>query len=432
MQLTGKRDRRVMAKKDRFKNSALPIVLFTIFLDSVGVGILFPILPQLVSKVFMPAGFSLTGALIMLGWLAGIYPLMQFLATPILGQLSDRFGRKPILASSLAGTAIGYLLFGVGILTKNIPLLFSARVLAGVAGGNLSATRAIVADTSSAEERTKKFGLLGAAFGMGFVMGPWLGARLSVANASFFGLHAPSWFSMATPFWFAATLGAINMLLTLLILPETNKYINRTAKIVWTKSLSNISRAMASPQLSVIFSAEFLFWGGFAFFTTFLPLQLIEKHHFTPGNVGDFFAYIGICIAVVQGALIPVLAKRFKNYQIVRVALFGMGGALLLQVFTQNTFEVMIVGAIIATFFSIFMTNSSALVSSSSSADIQGEVLGIEASMQALGESIPAIIAGYVATMGIYAPNITGAIVVFAGALLFVGFYRKSKGVVRE
>lgn len=412
--------------------SALPIVLFTIFLDSVGVGILFPILPQLVAKVFIPAGFSAASALIMLGWLAGIYPLMQFIATPILGQLSDRFGRKPVLTSSLAGTAIGYVLFGIGILTKNIPLLFSARVIAGIAGGNLSATRAIVADTSSVEDRTKKFGLLGAAFGMGFVMGPWLGARLSIANASFFGLHAPSWFSMATPFWFAATLGAINMILTLVVLPETNKYINRAAKIVWTKSLGNIRKAMTSPQLRIVFSAEFLFWGGFAFFTTFLPLQLIEKHHFTPGNVGDFFAYIGICIAVVQGALIPVLAKRFKNHQIVRLAMFGMAGALLLQVFTQNTFEVMAVGAVIATFFSIFMTNSSALVSASSSADIQGEVLGIEASMQALGESIPAIVAGYVATMGIYAPTITGSIVVFAGALLFVGFYRKSKGVVHE
>jgi DHA1 family tetracycline resistance protein-like MFS transporter len=416
----------VTATKKGLEGRALPVVLFTVFLDSIGVGILFPILPQLVLKIFMPAGYSASEAYIILGWLTGIYPLMQFLATPILGQLSDRFGRKPVLAFSLLGTLIGYALFAVGILVKNIPLLFIARALAGSAGGNISVTRAVVADVSSAEHRTKNFGLIGAAFGMGFVMGPFLGARLSTAHASFLGLHTPSWFSTATPFWFAAALGVINTILLLAILPETNQYIKRGAKIVWSKSLANIRTAATSVKLRIIFSTEFLFWGGFALFTTFLPLQLIEKHHFSATDVGNFFAFIGICIALAQGALVPALAKRFTNRQIVRVATFGMAGALLLQVFTHNTAQIMIVGAIIASFFALFMTNASALVSTSSDADAQGEALGIEASVQALGESIPAIVAGYAATVGIIAPNVVGACVVLAGALVFTLLYRST------
>jgi DHA1 family tetracycline resistance protein-like MFS transporter len=416
----------VTATKKGLEGRALPVVLFTVFLDSIGVGILFPILPQLVLKIFMPVGYSASEAYIMLGWLTGIYPLMQFLVTPILGQLSDRFGRKPVLAFSLLGTLIGYALFAIGILIKNIPLLFIARALAGSAGGNISVTRAVVADVSSAEHRTKNFGLIGAAFGMGFVMGPFLGARLSTAHASFLGLHTPSWFSTATPFWFAAALGVINTILLLAILPETNQYIKRGAKIVWSKSLANIRDAATSMKLRIIFSTEFLFWGGFALFTTFLPLQLIEKHHFSATDVGNFFAFIGICIALAQGALVPALAKRFTNRQIVRVATFGMAGALLLQVFTHNTAQIMIVGATIASFFALFMTNASALVSTSSDADAQGEALGIEASVQALGESIPAIIAGYAATVGIIAPNVVGACVVLAGAFVFTLFYRSA------
>jgi DHA1 family tetracycline resistance protein-like MFS transporter len=416
----------VTATKKGLESRALPVVLFTVFLDSIGVGILFPILPQLVLKIFMPAGYSASEAYIILGWLTGIYPLMQFLATPILGQLSDRFGRKPVLAFSLLGTLIGYALFAVGILIKNIPLLFIARALAGSAGGNISVTRAVVADVSSAEHRTKNFGLIGAAFGMGFVMGPFLGARLSTAHASFLELHTPSWFSTATPFWFAAALGVINTMLLLAILPETNRYIKRGAKIIWSKSLANIRTAATSVKLRIIFSTEFLFWGGFALFTTFLPLQLIEKHHFSATDVGNFFAFIGICIAIAQGVLVPTLAKRFNNRQIVRVATFGMAGALLLQMFTHNTAQIMVVGAIIASFFALFMTNASTLVSTSSDTDAQGEALGIEASVQALGESIPAIIAGYAATVGIIAPNVVGACVVLAGALVFTLLYRSA------
>ncbi|MEI7682693.1 MAG: MFS transporter [Candidatus Saccharibacteria bacterium] len=422
-----------LTSKKNLSKKALPIVIFTVFLDVLGVGILIPILPQLVFRVFIPAGFTYDQALITLGWLVGIYALMQFIATPILGQLSDRYGRKKILAISLGGTAIGYSLFAIAIITKNIPLLFFSRAFDGITGGNISVARAVVADVTKPKDRTKNFGLIGAAFGIGFVMGPYIGARLASPSVSFFGLfNTPHWFSASTPFWFAAILAVINTTLVLFILPETHKHINHKLKMVWTKSLSNIKRAAASPGLRIVFTSEFLFYGGFTFFTTFFQILLIQKLHFTQSNVGDFFAYIGIWIALTQGVLTPLLAKYFKNYQILRFTFFGMGLALFAQLLPSNATQLLFAAPLIAIFVGLTMANTSALISLSAGAEMQGEILGIDASVQALATAIPAIISGYVATMGVNMPVIVGAVVVMIGGLIFVGFYRPSNHLLHE
>ena len=422
-----------MPKKLNLTKRALPIVLFTVFLDVLGVGILIPILPQLVFKIFIPAGFSYNSSLITLGWLTGIYPLMMFIATPILGQLSDRYGRKKILALSLGGTGIGYLLFAYAILTKNIPLLFASRAFDGITGGNISVARAVIADVSAPKDRTKNFGLIGAAFGVGFVMGPYIGARLASPNVNFFGLfHTPHWFTASTPFWFTAALAFINTALVLFVLPETHQHINKKLKMIWTKSLANIRKAATAPGLRIVFMSEFLFFGGFTFFTTFFQILLIQKLHFTQANIGDFFAYIGIWIALTQGAVTPLLAKRVKNYQVLRFAFFGMGAALFAMLWPHNTTQLLLVTPLIALFVGVIMANIPALVSLSSGPEMQGEILGIDASVQALAQSIPAIISGYIATMGINMPVIVGACIVMTAGLAFLTLYKPSNHLLHE
>lgn len=422
-----------MKQSNNLERRALPIVLLTIFLDVLGVGILIPVLFPLIYTIFMPAGFSFDAALVALGWLTAIYPLMQFFSTPILGQLSDRFGRKPVLAASLAGTALGYILFALGIVTKNIPLLFIGRAIDGITGGNLSVARAVIADVTPAAKRTARFALIGAMFGIGFVMGPYLGARLSSPGVSFFGLFdTPTWFGSATPFYFTTLLSAINTLLVLFILPETHAHIDKTIRLTWNKSLQNIQRAATAPGLRVIFSAEFLYWGGFTFFTTFFQGLLIEKLGFKPNNVGDFFAYIGIWIAATQAVLTPFLARRFKNYQILRISFIGTGVALLLQLLAGDTTQLLLTAPFIAIFNGLSIANVSALVSLSADRKIQGEVLGIDASVQALAQTIPAIISGYVATFGIAKPVIVGGLTIIAGGLLFNLFYRPSRHVLHQ
>jgi len=150
----------------RRKNPLLA-VFSTVLIDMLGFGILIPVFPLLISPGspfrVTPETWSFTKGLIMLGWLQGVYPLCIFLAAPILGQLSDRHGRRPVLALSIFGTAIGYFMFAVGIVTANIPLLFASRALDGLTGGNLAVANAAIGDISTNENRAKNFGALGAA-----------------------------------------------------------------------------------------------------------------------------------------------------------------------------------------------------------------------------------------------------------------------------
>ena len=420
-------------KANKLEGRALPIVLFTVFLDVLGVGILIPVLPQLIHSIFLPAGYSLNTAFVLLGWLTAIFPLMQFFATPILGQLSDRFGRKKVLAASISGTVLGYVLFAIAILMKNIPLLFASRALDGITGGNISVARAAVADVTPPERRTQNFGLMGAVFGIGFVFGPYIGARLATPNANFFGLfHTPHWFNSATPFWFTAILSAINLCLLLIRLPETNKHIDAKLRMVWTKSLDNIRKAASAPGLRIIFGSEFFFWGGFTFFTTFFSVLLIQKLGFSASNIGDFFAYIGIWIAVSQGTIVPLAAKYLKNHQVLRFSLLGLAGALLIMLWPHNTTQLLLVAPLIAIFHGLTMANISALVSLSAGPKLQGEVLGIDSSVQALAQAIPAIIAGYIASFGVSVPVVVGSAFIGLGWLFFNLFYRASNHILHQ
>ncbi len=416
---------------DRLKNKlsgALPAALLTVFVDAIGVAILIPIYVLLVlpgPHQVIPASWSISSGFIMVGWLTGVYSLATFLAAPILGQLSDRYGRKSILAISLAGTAIGYALFAVGIITKNIPLLFGSRIMDGITGGNIAVARAVIADISTPKNRTRNFGLVGAMFGLGFVLGPYLGGKLAYANEPFinlFGKHlfiTPHWFNAATPFWFAAILAVINTLLVLTVLPETLKH-KIHSKMNVTQAFTNIKKAFTIKGVRNIMPVVFLYSGGFAFFTTFFGFNLIDRiPGFRPSNVADFFSFIGICIVVVQAAITPFLAKRFKNYQIVRFSLFGLGGAFLLMFLPHTTASLYSIGWVIPLFVGLTMANMIALVSSIAGPKIQGEVMGINSSVEALAQGIPAVLSGYIASVGIGLPIKVGSIIVISGGILF-------------
>lgn len=419
------------ASQEKKARRALPSVFFTIFLDVLGVGVLIPILPLLVvagPARIIPADWTNTQGYILLGWLTAIYPFMQFIATPILGQLSDKFGRRKILSFSLFGTALGYVLFAIGIVTKNIPLLFLARALDGITGGNLSVAQAVIADVTPPEKRTRNFGLIGAMFGLGFVVGPYLGAKLATPGLNFYHLFTtPHWFGAATPFWFTAALSLINTVLILVRLPETNMHIERTKKLELTKSVHNIVKAATTPGLRVVFPSIFLYWSGFTFFITFFQVVLIQKLHFGRSNVGDYFAYIGIWIAFTQAVITPALAKRLKNYQVIRFSMIGTAGALLLTLWAHNATELLLVTPLFAIFNGQTIANTTALVSSSVSGRIQGEVLGINASVQALAQAIPAALTGYLATIGVSTPVLVGSGVMAVGWALFWILYHPSR-----
>lgn len=414
---------------------ALPAALFTVFLDAIGVAILIPLYVALVlpgPHQIIPESWSVSDGFVMVGWLSGIYSLCTFAAAPILGQLSDKYGRKIILGLSLIGTAIGYALFAIGVIQKNIPLLFISRAIDGITGGNIAIGRAIISDISSPKTRTRNFGLIGAMFGIGFVLGPYLGGRLSAPGIPFINvaghqlLNTPTWFSPAVPFWFATILAAINTLLVFTVLPETHMH-KHNRKIEWTKSLSDIKKAVTMPGVRSVIPVSFLFTGGFTFFTTFFSFTMIENiPGFTPANVADYFSLIGIWIAVFQGVLIPLLAKRFSNYQVIRFSMFGVAAAVLFLLTIHSTTGAILASPLIPMFVAMNMANLIALLSSVADYKIQGEVMGINSSVEALAQGIPAIMSGYIASVAVWLPSVVAAsVMVIAGITFWVVFKPK-------
>jgi len=406
------------------KGKPLLVILSIVFLDLVGVGILIPIVPILLAGprspyYVLPAGYTVQQGYILLGWLVAIYPLCQFLAAPILGQLSDKYGRRKVLGISLAGTCVSYSLFAIGIITKNIPLLYLARGFDGVTGGNIPVAQAVVTDITPPKERAKNFGLVGAAFGLGFIIGPYIGGKLSDPSVV-------SWFNAATPFWFAALLGAVNIVLVITLLPETLVRAQKEVKIRWAQSLTDVVHAYTYKGFRTLFTTVFLFQGGFTFYTTFIGVYFINKFNFTSGNIGDFLAYVGLWIVISQGLILRKLTK-FADYKILRVTLI-ITGVLVLAFFLPTVWWPLL---IIVPLFGIPNGLSQAflptIISRSAEQSKQGEILGINASVAALAQSIPPIIAGYLAAqITAQAPIYVASVFIVLSGVVFWLFYKRT------
>jgi DHA1 family tetracycline resistance protein-like MFS transporter len=206
----------------------------------------------------------------------------------------------------------------------------------------------------------------------------------------------------------------------------------KNVKIKASQSVRNIIKAATYPGLRVVFPSVFLFWGGFSFFQTFFTVLLIQKLHFSASNIGDYFAYIGLWVAFTQAVITPFTAKRFKNYQVLRFSLIAVGLGLFANLWAHNTAELLLVTPLFAVFVGQTIANNTSLVSNSVGPEVQGEVLGINFSVQALAQAIPAALSGYLAVMGISTPVIVGASLVISGGLLFWMIYKPSKHVMHE
>lgn len=405
-----------------FKNKILIIIFLTVFIDLLGVGILIPVIPQLFAnpkslEYMLPFGTSINEGYMLLGLLIAVYPIGQFLATPILGQLSDKYGRKNILGISLLGTSLSYVLFAVAITTKSIPLLFFSRFFDGITGGNISIAQAMIGDVSLPINRAKNFGMLGAAFGLGFIFGPYIGGKLSDPSVVF-------WFTSATPFYFAAFLAFINMLSVFFLVPETNINL-RKESMIWGKSLSNIKKAIEMKSLSIIFVTNFLFFGGFTFFTTFFGVFLIQKFNFTQGNIGDFFAYVGIWGIFTQAVLTQYFAKRFSEPQIICYSLIGAGVMVLTYFLPTHAWELFLIPPFFSMCTGLTMANINSLLSKSAPSDQRGEIMGINSSVQALAQAIPAVLSGFIAAyLAPTMPLIIATIVIISSGLVFRFLYK--------
>ncbi len=402
-------------------------ILLTVFIDMLGVGVLIPVIPMLFiastsSEYILQVGTSAQTGYLLFGLLLSVYPLMQFIAAPILGQLSDKFGRKPILTISLFGTCLGYILFAIGIFTKNLPLIFASRALDGITGGNISVAQAAIADITEPKDRVKTFGLIGAVFGVGFIVGPFIGGVLSDPSVV-------SWFNSAIPFIFTAILSFINVVLVIFRFSETNNHKDASLKLNIFDSIKRIKRAFSDKKLSPLFLTNFLYNTGIAFNMGFFGAFLIQKFDFTQANIGNYFAYVGVWIIITQAIVTRYVAKRISEENVLRWSFLGAGIVMILQTF-MPAWQVLL---LVSPFFSIFMglsnSNSVGLISKHSDKKTQGQVLGMNSSVQALSGIFPPFIGGLIAgVFGYYSPLLVAGFIVICAGLFFIFFaYRRLK-----
>lgn len=402
--------------------SPLPIVFLIVFLDLLGVGILIPIVPQLLANpasefYLLPEGWTVEQGYVLLGFLITVFPLMQFVATPILGELSDKFGRKPVLLISLVGTCASYVLFAVGIVLRDIPLLFFSRALDGFTGGNIAVAQAAISDTTRPDQRARAFGMIGAAFGLGFIMGPYLGGKLSDPAVV-------PWFDAAMPFWFAALLSLGNVLFVAYRFRETLAHPQRDRRVNWRKSAQNINRAWGLRPLRSIYVTTFLLNSGFTFFTTFFGVFLINEFGFTQGNIGDFFSYMGLWIVFAQVVIVRRVSRIYAEPHVLRISLIGSGVCVLLFQVPTVWWGLFLIAPFFAAFNGLTQANLSGLLSRSAGPHVQGEIFGINASVQALAQAVPPFLAGFIARA--VSPNaplyIAAALIMIAG-IFFNAFF---------
>lgn len=276
----------------RANRRALTFIFVTILLDIIGAGIMLPVIPYIVRPYSADA--------LTIGMLAASYSVAQFFAAPMLGALSDRHGRRPVLVLSLFGASIGYALFGIG---GALWVFFVSRIVAGFTGGNLTAAQAYIADVSTPEDRAKNFGLVGAAFGLGFILGPTFGGLLAKV-------------SLTAPAWASAGVALTTSIFGWFVLPESLAPALRRARAVHAGDFNPfrlLRRAFSSPQLRGLFTAIFLSRVAHMALQTNFAIYALDRFNYTPTQTAVAFTVLGVTSTVMQGFILRRISGRFSD-----------------------------------------------------------------------------------------------------------------------
>jgi DHA1 family tetracycline resistance protein-like MFS transporter len=366
------------AQAKRQGHSPLMIIFTTVFMDLVGFGMIIP-LQAIFGKALGASGW-------MLGFLGAAYPLAQFFFSPFWGQLSDRYGRRPILIMSMTGSTLAYLGFSYAIFTQSLGLLILTRFLQGLFAANISAAQAYIADVTAPEKRAGGMALIGAAFGIGFILGPALGGE-SLAH---WGVLAPG--------FVASAICGINLLVALVRLPESLslqiQHQNRALPFrrYDPLNLGSLKKAAAHPYLGLLLLMTFLQVTAFGAMEQVFALFFKEHLNFTlveaGKSTGRVLAFVGAISAVIQGGFIRKLVPRFGERRLLSLGLFLFGTAIFLMPFgpTYNSYFLIMIPLAIGRSF--IDPNTSALVSKASHASEQGRAMGTFQGLSSLARVI--------------------------------------------
>jgi DHA1 family tetracycline resistance protein-like MFS transporter len=391
------------------KNKRLVPIFIVVFVDLLGFSLILPLLP------YYAESYGASASLV--GLLVATYAAASLFGAPLLGRLSDKYGRRPVLLISVIGTMLGFLLLGfaepVGrtlaawfSLSSAEPLilavLFFSRFLDGLTGGNISVAQAYISDVTDKQNRAKGLGLIGAAFGLGFIIGPAVGGFLS------------TW-SYSTPAFAAAVLAFLNVLSIYFWLPESLTVSQRQEAREARKpgfSVEALLAALKRPVVGPLLIVRFFFGLAFATFQTIFALYAQYKLALTPQAVGYILAYVGVLSVLVQGVGIGLLSKRFTENQMIITGLWLMTAGLLGWAFTPNVIVLLIVMLPLALAGGVLNTVINSAISKAVNVDEIGGTLGISASLESATRVISPTIGGYLLQQfGTWAPGIFSALI---------------------
>lgn len=380
------------------RRSPLLLVFMIVFIDLMGFGIVIPLLP-LCAERHHPSPF-------VFGLFMASYSLMQFLFAPLLGRLSDRIGRRPVLLLSLAGTVVGYLLFAF---QHSLQMLFLARLVGGAMGANVATAQAAVADLTAPRDRARGMGLVGAAFGLGFILGPAIGAA-----ALPFGESAPG--------LVAAALSAGALVLALFSLPETRQRGEAESQDVRARdwfTARRLLRALGHPQVGPLLLVFFLATFALASFEATLALLAEHRLSLDPRQVMYLFVYAGVLAAIVQGVLIGRLVDRFGERCVILAGTVVLVPGYLALSAAGSLLSFLPSLGLLALGAGLTGPSLSSLVSRLSSEDEQGGILGVYQSLASLARVLGPFWGVYsMRGLGDAAPYLTAAAAAMAAAVI--------------
>jgi multidrug resistance protein len=386
--------------------SPLAIIFVTVFIDLLGFGIIIPLLP------FYAESFGANALTI--GLLGTSFSLMQFLFSPIWGRWSDRIGRKPIIMVGLMGSCVSYLTLA---LATSLTLLFVARIIGGIAGANIPAAQAYIADVTTPANRAKGMGMIGAAFGLGFIFGPAIGGILSRVSPE-------------TPMWFASALCLANFVAAWFLLPESRTANNTTKGL---GRMDAFRHALGRPTLLLLLALYFIVTLAFSGFETTFALFSEAKFGFTTATIGFVFAFIGIVLASVQGMLVGRVVKIVGERRLIPLAILSIAIGIGLIPFVWSIPTLLVALFALAVGMGFNNPALSSMVSKLADPDDQGGILGLASSIASLGRVVGPAWGGYLYdAYGMTTPYVSAAgLMMIAFVVSFVGLRHVRPGDTR-
>src|SRR5579875_234949 len=377
---------------------ALLILFLTVFIDLLGFGIVIPFLPLFAAQMHVHAAG--------IGLVLASYSLMQFLLPPVLGRLSDRIGRRPIIMLGLLGSALGYLLYGFA--TTLTGLLLS-RVLHGGCAATISTAQAFVADTTTPGKRAHAMGMIGAAFGLGFVLGPAVGGLLG---------H----YGLRVPVFFAAVLCLANFCFAAWKLPESHTKADPAAaqsSLMWTltEPWRRLPKLVTGGGPGLMFGQAFLLTSAFAVLETTFALLAARRFGYRAGAIGGLLAYAGLLQALTQGYIVGRLTRRLQEEHLIRAGALLMGLGMAILGLTASTLLLFIALALIALGYGLSSPAIASLLSKHTEIAAQGQVLGRNQSALSLARIFGPLVGGSLFQLAAGPGAYLGAAALSVGAL---------------